>query len=60
LSAAYNGQLYQVKRELDGRTLDIGVVPPSASPVADAGGYANAAAHDSFCANTICVINVIL
>jgi hypothetical protein len=60
LSAAYNGQLYQVKRELDGKTLDIGVVPPSGSPVADAGGYANAAAHDSFCANTICVINVIL
>ena len=59
LSAAYTGQLYQVKREMDGRTLDIGVVQPSASPVADPGGYANAAAHDSFCANTICVINVV-
>ena len=30
LSAAYNGQLYQVKRDLDDRTLDIGVVQPSA------------------------------
>ncbi|HET9219336.1 MAG TPA: arabinofuranosidase catalytic domain-containing protein, partial [Terriglobia bacterium] len=59
LSAAYNGRLYQVKRESDGRTLDIGLVPRSASPVADPGGYANAAAHDSFCANTICIINVI-
>jgi len=56
--ASYNGPLYQVKRTLDGRTLDIGVVPagPAAS---DAGGYANAAAQDAFCANAICVINVI-
>ena len=41
---------------MDGKTLDIGVVQPSASPVADAGGYADAAAQDAFCANTYCWI----
>src|SRR4026207_752695 len=56
LSAAYNGPLYQVMRQSDGKTSDIGVVQPSASPVADAGGYADAAAHDAFCNNTICFI----
>jgi len=50
LSASYNGPLYQVKRESDGKTSDIGI---------DAGGYANAAAQDAFCVNAICVINVI-
>ena len=40
-------------RQSDGRTLDIGVVPSSAS---DAGGYANASAQDAFCANTYCWI----
>ena len=59
LSASYNGPLYQVKRQSDGKTLDVGVVQPSDRPVPDAGGYANAAAQDGFCANTICVINVI-
>ncbi len=53
LYASYNGPLYQVKRESDGRTLDIGIVKSSRS---DAGGYADAAAQDAFCANTICVI----
>ena len=52
----YNGPLYQVQRPSDSTTLDIGVVAPVASPLPDAGGYANAAAQDSFCANTICVI----
>jgi hypothetical protein len=56
LLASYNGPLYQVLRESDGKTLDIGVVVPSRT---DAGGYANAAAQDAFCADTICVINVI-
>src|ERR1044072_2321508 len=51
LYAAYNGPLYQVLRQSDGKTLDIGVVQPSAS---DPGGYANAAAQDDFCANTSC------
>ena len=57
LYASYGGPLYQVKRLSDGRTLDVGVVQPVASPVSDAGGYADAAAQDAFCANTICVIN---
>jgi hypothetical protein len=38
LYASYNGPLYQVLRQSDGKTLDIGVVQPSASPVPDAGG----------------------
>src|SRR6187200_2472045 len=50
LSAAYSGPLYQVKRTSDGKTQDIGVI---------AGGYANAQAQDAFCANAICVINLI-
>ena len=54
--ASYNGPLYQVLRQSDGRTLDIGVVQPSGS---DAGGYANAAAQDAFCANTYCWITTI-
>jgi hypothetical protein len=56
LAAAYNGPLYQVMRQSDGTTLDIGIVQPSASPVADAGGYADAAAQDAFCADTLCFI----
>jgi len=43
-------------RQSDGKTLDIGVVQPSAG---DAGGYANAAAQDEFCANTYCWITTI-
>src|ERR1051325_4579189 len=35
LYAAYNGALYQVLRQSDGKTLDIGVVQPVASPVPD-------------------------
>ncbi len=53
LYAAYNGPLYQVMRQSDGKTLDIGVVQPSGN---DAGGYADAAAQDAFCANTYCWI----
>jgi hypothetical protein len=49
LYASYNGPLYQVMRQSDGKTLDIGVVQPSAT---DPGGYADAAAQDAFCANT--------
>src|SRR5437867_816305 len=59
LYAAYNGPLYQVLRQSDGKTLDIGVVPPVAAPSPDAGGYANAAVQDAFCANTYCWIAVI-
>src|SRR5215469_14643121 len=39
LYASYNGPLYQVIRQSDGKTLDIGVVPPAAP---DPGGYADA------------------
>src|SRR5499426_4683516 len=59
LYASYNGPLYQVLRQSDGKTLDIGVVQPVASPMPDAGGYANAAAQDAFCANTFCWITKI-
>jgi hypothetical protein len=54
LRAAYDGPLYQVKRQSDGRLLNIGVVPPG---IRDGGGYADAAAQDRFCADTLCVIN---
>ncbi len=56
LYASYNGPLYQVMRQSDGKTLDIGVVQPSEG---DPGGYADAAAQDAFCANTYCWITTI-
>lgn len=56
LLASYNGPLYQVMRQSDGKTLDIGVVKASAG---DSGGYADAAAHDAFCANTLCWITTL-
>jgi hypothetical protein len=59
LYASYNGPLYQVLRQSDGKTLDIGVVQPVASPVPEAGGYADAAAQDAFCANTHCWITTL-
>jgi hypothetical protein len=59
LHASYNGPLYQVMRQSDGKTLDIGVVQPSMLPVPDAGGYADAAAQDAFCANTVCWITTL-
>src|SRR5579864_8719589 len=57
LYAAYNGPLYQVLRQSDSKTLNIGVVQPGSS--SDAGGYADAAAQDTFCANTYCWITTI-
>ncbi|HEY3628171.1 MAG TPA: arabinofuranosidase catalytic domain-containing protein [Terracidiphilus sp.] len=59
LYASYNGPLYQVLRQSDGKTLDIGVVQPVASPLPDPGGYADAPAQDAFCANTYCWITTI-
>ena len=47
----YTGALYQVSRGSDGATNDIGSLP--------AGGVANAAAQDSFCAGTTCLITII-
>ena len=51
LYATYNGPLYQVRRASDNATTNI-------SPLS-AGGIANAAAQDSFCAGTTCVITEI-
>ncbi|WP_329171590.1 arabinofuranosidase catalytic domain-containing protein [Streptomyces sp. NBC_01477] len=51
LYSAYNGSLYQVSRASDGTTRDIGLL--------SAGGYANAAAQNTFCAGTSCVITKI-
>jgi hypothetical protein len=51
LYASYDGPLYQVRRASDGTTTNI-------SPLS-AGGVANAAAQDSFCAGTTCVITEI-
>src|SRR5512142_1384008 len=51
LYGAYSGNLYRVRRSSDNTTRDIGVL--------SAGGYANAAAQDSFCAGTTCVVTII-
>ncbi|MFJ2634144.1 alpha-L-arabinofuranosidase B [Streptomyces sp. NPDC093221] len=51
LYSTYNGSLYQVRRASDNATQNIGVL--------STGGYANAAAQDSFCSGTTCVITVI-
>jgi hypothetical protein len=59
LYASYGGPLYQVRRLSDGQVKDIGVVEPVARPFPDAGGYADAAAQDAFCANTTCLITKI-
>ena len=47
LFGVFDGALYQVKRASDNATQDIGVL--------SAGGFANAAAQDAFCAGTVCV-----
>jgi non-reducing end alpha-L-arabinofuranosidase len=51
LFGSYSGPLYQVRRSSDNATTNI-------SPLS-AGGVANAATQDSFCAGTSCVITVI-
>lgn len=51
LYASYDGPLYQVRRSSDGATTNIGLL--------SGGGVADAAAQDSFCAGTSCVITVI-
>lgn len=50
LYSKYHGPLYQVMRESDGKTLDIGTVK---------GGYADAAAQDAFLEGTIGYITII-
>ena len=51
LFAAYGGRLYQVRRASDGATTDVSTLA--------AGGFANAAAQDAFCAGTTCTITMI-
>jgi non-reducing end alpha-L-arabinofuranosidase len=51
LYKAYTGNLYQVQRGSDGATTTI-------KPLS-AGGVANAAAQDAFCAGTTCLITII-
>lgn len=51
LYAAYNGPLYQVRRTADNMTTDI-------LPL-EAGGFANAATQDTFCASGACTISII-
>jgi non-reducing end alpha-L-arabinofuranosidase len=51
LYSSFSGALYQVKRGSDGATSNIGPV--------SAGGVANAAAQDSFCSGTTCLISII-
>jgi non-reducing end alpha-L-arabinofuranosidase len=51
LVASYAGALYQVRRSNDNTTRDIGVL--------SAGGAADAAAQDTFCAGTTCVITAV-
>ncbi|HEX6522801.1 MAG TPA: arabinofuranosidase catalytic domain-containing protein [Streptosporangiaceae bacterium] len=51
LFASYSGPLYQVRRSSDNTTTNISPLSP--------GGVANAAAQDSFCAGTSCVITEI-
>ncbi|MEU7749953.1 lectin [Nonomuraea sp. NPDC049158] len=50
LYGSYNGNLYQVRRS-DNTTRNIGVLT--------AGGVADAAAQDSFCSGTTCVLTVV-
>jgi hypothetical protein len=51
LFSAYSGSLYQIKRGSDAATTNIGPL--------SAGGVVNAAAQDSFCASTTCLITTI-
>jgi hypothetical protein len=51
LYGSYAGNLYQVRRSSDNTTRDVGLLAE--------GGVADAAAQDSFCAGTSCVITVV-
>ncbi|WP_420856500.1 alpha-L-arabinofuranosidase B [Streptomyces mangrovisoli] len=51
LYSSYSGSLYQVQRASDSATTNIGLLAT--------GGYANAAAQDSFCSGTTCIITKI-
>ncbi|WP_103351391.1 arabinofuranosidase catalytic domain-containing protein [Amycolatopsis sp. CA-128772] len=51
LYGAYAGNLYQVRRSSDNTTRNVGVLA--------AGGNADAAAQDAFCAGSTCVVTVV-
>ncbi|MEY9931639.1 hypothetical protein ABH926_006288 [Catenulispora sp. GP43] len=51
LISGYNGPLYQVRRNTNGATQDIGLLSP--------GGYVNAAEQDAFCGAVSCTITKI-
>ena len=51
LYANYNGPLYQVTRQSDGATHDVGLL--------SAGGYANAGDQDAFCNGSTCTVTKI-
>jgi hypothetical protein len=51
LFGAYDGNLYQVTRASDQTTKDVGVL--------SAGGFADSATQDAFCAGTTCLISII-
>jgi non-reducing end alpha-L-arabinofuranosidase len=51
LYSGYSGSLYQVQRASDHTTTNVGLLAT--------GGFADATAQDSFCANTSCVITMI-
>src|SRR5882672_8089237 len=51
LYGSYDGHLYQIRRASDKATKDITVLSP--------GGFADAAAQDSFCSGTTCTISII-
>ncbi|MFI5911686.1 arabinofuranosidase catalytic domain-containing protein [Dactylosporangium sp. NPDC051541] len=51
LYGSYTGNLYQIRRSSDSTTRNIGVL--------SRGGAANAAAQDSFCAGTACVVTIL-
>jgi alpha-L-arabinofuranosidase B-like protein/concanavalin A-like lectin/glucanase superfamily protein/lamin tail-like protein len=59
LYASYDGPLYQVRRASDNAVKDIGVVESVGGSFPAAGGYADAAAQDAFCANTVCWITIL-
>ncbi len=59
LYAGYNGPLYQVMRQSDGKTLDIGVAASNGHVKPVGARYADADAQDRFCADTYCWIAIL-
>jgi len=51
LFSAYNGNLYQIQRESDRETRNIGLLA--------AGGHANATEQDIFCRGSACIVTII-